>query len=266
MTIKVKRIRSAGLELTVETAGEGSPVIFAHGLTSNRHRTIEQLAPLVRDYMVIAFDQRGHCDSTPVTDAKLYDPHRMADDLAAILDSFGIDRAIVGGESMGAATALLFALRHPQRVDRLLLTGPAFGDGPNPGRDDLKRGGRLIAETGIEGYLSAVTPEWAAMGMEEAAIAAWSAVQRTHDRASLAAACAAVADWVILPDLGVLAAFPAPVQLIAWEGDTVHALELARRMAAALPSARLHVEPALAPLFNDATIPGRVFREFLLTS
>jgi pimeloyl-ACP methyl ester carboxylesterase len=253
MTSKVKRVRSAGLELTVETAGEGSPLVFAHGLTSNRHRTIEQLAPLGRDYMVIAFDQRGHCDSTPVTDAKLYDPHRMADDLAAVLDSFGIDRVIVGGESMGAATALLFALRHPQRVDRLLLTGPAFGDGPNPGRDDLKRDGRLIAETGIEGYLSAVTPEWAAMGMEEAAIAAWSAVQRTHDRASLA-------------DLGVLAAFPAPVQLIAWEGDTVHALELARRMAAALPSARLHVEPALAPLFNDATIPGRVFREFLLTS
>jgi len=59
MTTKVKRVRSDGLELTVETAGDGTPLIFAHGLTSNRHRTIEQLAPLARDYTIIAFDQRG---------------------------------------------------------------------------------------------------------------------------------------------------------------------------------------------------------------
>jgi len=80
----------------------------------------------------------------------------------------------------------------------------------------------LIAETGIEGYLSAVTPEWAAMGMEDSAISAWSAVQRSHNQASLALACAAVADWVIVPNLDALAALAAPVQLIAWEGDTVH--------------------------------------------
>jgi hypothetical protein len=68
---------------------------------------------------------------------------------------------------------------------------------------------------------------------------------------------------VIFPNLDALAALPAAGQLIAWEGDAVHPLELAQRMAAAFPCARLHIEPALAPLFNDATIPGRVFREFL---
>jgi pimeloyl-ACP methyl ester carboxylesterase len=266
MTETTKWIRSDGLELAIETAGEGPPLIFAHGLTSNRQRTLQQLAPLEPDYTVIAFDQRGHCNSTPVTDASLYDPNRMAGDLAAVLDGFGIDRAIVGGESMGAATALLFALRFPERVDRLLLTGPAFGDRPNPGKDDLKSTGRLIAEAGIEGYLTASAPEWAALGMEDGAVEAWSAVQRSHDPASLAVACAAVADWVILSDLCGLAGWPAPVQLIAWEGDVVHPLELAWGMAAAFPNARLHVEPALAPIFNDATIPGRVFRRFLLGS
>jgi pimeloyl-ACP methyl ester carboxylesterase len=263
MTRTVTRIRSDGLELVAETVGKGPPLVFAHGLTSNRHRTLEELAPLAHDHRIIAFDQRGHCDSTPVTDAHLYDPHRMAGDLAAVLDSLGIERAIVGGESMGAATALLFALHHPQRVDRLLLTGPAFGDGPNPGKDDLTRTGRLNAETGIEGYLAVLAPEWAATGMDEAAITAWSAVQRSHDPASLAAACTAVAGWVILPDLSALAAFPAPVQILAWEGDAVHSLELSERMAAVFPAARLHVEPALALLFNDATIPGRIFRQFL---
>jgi pimeloyl-ACP methyl ester carboxylesterase len=263
MTGTQKRIRSDGLDLAVETAGEGPPLIFAHGLTSNRHRTLEELAPLSEARTIIAFDQRGHCDSTPVTDPGLYDPNRMAGDLATVLDSFGVGRAIIGGESMGAATALLFALRHPQRVDRLLLTGPAFGDGPSPGKDDLKRTGRLIAETGIEGYLSVSAPEWAATGMDEAAIVAWSAVQRSHDPASLAVACVTVADWVILPDLSALAAMTAPVQILAWEGDAVHPLGLARRMAAVFPNARLHVEPALAPLFNESKIPGHVFRSFL---
>jgi pimeloyl-ACP methyl ester carboxylesterase len=266
MTDVVKRICSDGLELTVETAGEGPPLVFAHGLTSNRHRTIAELAPLAGDYRIVAFDQRGHCDSTPATDPALYDPNRMADDLAAILASLGIDRAVIGGESMGAATALLFAIRNPERVDHLLLTGPAFSDEPNPGKDDLARTARLIAETGIEGYLSASAPEWAAMGIDEAAIAAWSAVQRSHDPASMAAACATVAEWVILPNLSALAALAVPVQILAWEGDAVHPLTLAQRMVASFPDARLHVEPALAPLFNDATIPGRVFREFLLRS
>ena len=263
MTGIVKRVRSDGIELTVETTGKGSPLVFAHGLTSKRHRTLEELAPLERDYTIIAFDQRGHGDSTPVTDPALYDPHRMASDMATVLDYLGIRRAIIGGESMGAATALLFCLRWPERVEKLLLTGPAFGDALNPGHEDLKNMGRLIEEGGIEGCLAASIPEWVRIGYNEAAIAAWCEVQRTHDPASLALACKIVADWVILPDLGAAAALDVPAQIIGWEGDPVHPLALARRLAGILPQARLCALPGLAPVFNESALVGRIYSEFL---
>ena len=60
-------------------------------LPSSRSRAIHR---------IIAFDQRGHGDSTPIRDLSLYEPAAMAADSAEILDAFGIERAIIGGESM----------------------------------------------------------------------------------------------------------------------------------------------------------------------
>ena len=57
-----------GLELAVETFGDGPWLVFAHGLTGNRHGTRRQFAPLADRYRIVIYDQRGHCDSTPVTD------------------------------------------------------------------------------------------------------------------------------------------------------------------------------------------------------
>src|ERR1700674_5008374 len=97
------QIPSDGLLLTVETFGTGAPIVFAHGLLGNRHVVRAELAPLASHYRIVTFDQRGHGDSSPVTDPALYQPARMAGDMAAVMDALGIERAIVGGESMGAA-------------------------------------------------------------------------------------------------------------------------------------------------------------------
>ena len=137
------RIPTDGLELAVETFGDGPWLVFAHGLTGYRHGTRRQFAPLADRYRIVIYDQRGHGDSTPVTDPALYDLERMAGDMAAVMDALGIEQAIVGGESMGAATTLRFALRWPQRVRALLLTAPAFSDVPQPcRRSDRQHGVR----------------------------------------------------------------------------------------------------------------------------
>src|SRR5574337_697536 len=100
-------IASDGLQLAAEVCGSGPPLLYAHSLGACRHYARRLLEPLAADHRIILFDQRGHCGSTPVTDAALYTPQRMANDLAAVLDAFGIDAAILVGESMGAATTLL---------------------------------------------------------------------------------------------------------------------------------------------------------------
>ena len=71
------------------------------------------------------------------------------------MDALGIERAIVGGESMGSATTLTFARLWPERVEKLLLTAPAFGDEPNPAAEDIRLMGEEIEQMGIENFLAA---------------------------------------------------------------------------------------------------------------
>src|SRR5260370_24679401 len=107
------RVRNGDVELAVEVSGEGPPLLFAHGLSANRRVTLEELSPLAGRFRLVAFDQRGHGESTPIEDSRLYDPEAMAQDMEAILDHLRIERATLGGESMGAATAPLFARARP---------------------------------------------------------------------------------------------------------------------------------------------------------
>ena len=131
-------VTSGGLRLAVQVSGAGPPLIYAHGLTGNRLQSQRLLGTLTDHYRLITFDQQGHGDSSPVSDPAFYQVRSMAGDIGAIMDTLEIESAIVGGTSMGAATALVFALRWPQRVKQLVLSAPAFGDGPHLASTALK--------------------------------------------------------------------------------------------------------------------------------
>jgi pimeloyl-ACP methyl ester carboxylesterase len=258
------RIKSDEIELAVETFGQGPLLVFAHGLSGNRVDNRRQLTPLASDYHIVIFDQRGHGDSTPITDPALYDAELMAGDMAAIMDALGIERANVGGTSMGAATALLFALKWPKRVSTLLLVAPAFGDLPNPDRERLKDAGNVIATQGIDAYLVQYAERLRTeLGAPDDVIAELIQVRRSHDPASLAAACRTVADWVILSDLSSLADLHVPVCVVAWENDPVHPIELARRLVAALPDAHLEETPSALDRYTDPGLIARIYLRFL---
>ena len=256
-------IESDGLKLAVEEFGSGPPLLYGHGLTGSRIQTAHQLAPLAATHRVIVYDQRGHGDSTPVTDPPAYGVERMAGDVAAILDALGIERAVLGGNSMGAGTALRFAMENPERVEALILTAPAFADRTNPAADQLRQIGWDVARLGIEGYLArAIGEEWPAAGMSADAVAFRAGIWRSHNAASIAVACETVADWVPVPDLMELSALRFPAQVIAWDGDAVHPLEFARRIAGALPRGRLELSDVLT-YYNDPPAVGRLCTEFL---
>lgn len=252
------------IRIAVDSFGHGPPLIFAHGLTGHRRLTRLELEPLAARWRVILFDQRGHGASTPVTDAALYEPARMAADMRAVLDALAIERAIVGGESMGAATALAFALEHPQRVAALLLTAPAFGDAPNPDRERMLEMGRSLAQLGMAGFLSAAAERQRKQFNWAPDIVAFVAdMFGAHDAASLATALQTVPFWQPLADLEPLAGLHAPACVLAWEDDPVHPIELARRMVAALPDARLETIAPLPALFRDPPQVGRIYARFL---
>lgn len=123
---KVARVRAGAHELFVSEFGAGAPVVLLHGGgpgatgMSNYSRNVEVLAERFR---VIVPDLPGYGRSSKQLD--LRDPFgSLADAIHALLDTLGIDRAHLVGNSYGGAAALRLALDTPERVDRLVLMGP----------------------------------------------------------------------------------------------------------------------------------------------
>src|SRR3954463_11748346 len=89
-----------GGRLAADEAGEGVPVVLLHGLTATRRYVVMGSKNLERGgHRVIAYDARGHGRSRP---AEAYGYDALADDLGAVLDDRGIERAVLAGASMGA--------------------------------------------------------------------------------------------------------------------------------------------------------------------
>jgi len=113
-----------GFGMYYEEHGRGFPLLLVNGLGSDHLEWLHQLSAFAPHFRVIAFDNRG----TGKTDVPPgpYTTTQMADDAAALLDALGIARAHILGVSLGGMIAQEVALRHPERVERLVLgcTGP----------------------------------------------------------------------------------------------------------------------------------------------
>lgn len=111
---------ATGVKLAVrEWPGNGATILCIHGLTAN-HTCWESMAEILTpDYRVIAYDLRGRGDSDkPPTG---YSVPIHAEDLAALLDHYGLKRVTLFGHSLGANIAVYFAGRYPGRVRKLVL-------------------------------------------------------------------------------------------------------------------------------------------------
>ncbi|HEX8246361.1 MAG TPA: alpha/beta fold hydrolase [Longimicrobium sp.] len=114
-----------GGTLYVRESGAGPVVVLLHGGGLDLTSWDAQVPPLARGYRTIRVDARGHGRSTAPPGAV-----SPAADLARVLDHLGVSRASLVGLSMGGGAAFEFALRHPERVERLVLVSTS---GPPPG-------------------------------------------------------------------------------------------------------------------------------------
>src|ERR1700757_5372763 len=110
----------AGMEIAFLEEGEGEPILLVHGFASNKE--VNWVAPgwittLTRaGRRAIALDNRGHGASGKLYDPAAYHSAVMAEDVRALLDHLGINRADAMGYSMGARITAFLALAHPGRV------------------------------------------------------------------------------------------------------------------------------------------------------
>ena len=111
-----------GVTLAVQTGGPpgGEPIILLHGFPES-HRTWRAVAPdLARDFFVVAPDQRGFAGSDKPEGVEAYRTDRIVEDLIALADILSFKRFTLVGHDWGGAVAWLAALRHPDRIARLV--------------------------------------------------------------------------------------------------------------------------------------------------
>jgi len=120
--------------------GTGFPLILLHGNGEDGSYFEHQMAPFAEHFRVIAVDTRGH-GQTPRGDAP-FTIRQFAEDLLAFMDRLGIEKAHLLGFSDGGNIALVFALAHPERVEKLIL------DGANLDASGVKRSIQIPIEIG----------------------------------------------------------------------------------------------------------------------
>jgi pimeloyl-ACP methyl ester carboxylesterase len=122
------RLQRDNIGIHYEQHGAGPPVLLSHGYSATCRMWDGQIAALKDRYRVIVWDMRGHGESDVPADPDAYSEQATVEDMAAILKACGIDRAVIGGLSLGGYMSLAFNLRHPEMVRALMLfdTGPGF--------------------------------------------------------------------------------------------------------------------------------------------
>jgi pimeloyl-ACP methyl ester carboxylesterase len=258
-------VTGTGLTLRGDRSGEGSPIVLCHGITATRRHVVHGSKLLLRrGHELVVYDARAHGDSDPAPAGEGYGYPQLVGDLASVVaETVGEGRFVLGGHSMGAHTALAYALENPERLAGLVVIGPvytgvvseeslAYWDGLAEG---LERGG-------VEGFVARIE----AAGIDPA----WheTVIRITRERISmhrhpraLAEALREVPRSRPFEAMSELETLDLPALVVASHdvADPGHPYAVAEAYAESLPRARLVSEhPGESPL---AWQGGRLSRE-----
>jgi pimeloyl-ACP methyl ester carboxylesterase len=117
-----------GIEIEYQDGGRGSAVLLGHGYSAIGRMWDGQRAALGDRYRIVSWDMRGHGQTESPKDPAQYSAALTVADMRALLEHCGIERAVVGGLSLGGYVALAFYLAHPDMVRALVIcdSGPGY--------------------------------------------------------------------------------------------------------------------------------------------
>lgn len=116
-----------GVRLHYEETGSGTPVVFVHEFAGDSRSWEPQVRYLSRRYRCVTFNARGFPPSDVPPEVASYSQARARDDIRAVLDHLGLDKAHIVGLSMGGFATLHFGLAHADRARSLLVAGAGYG-------------------------------------------------------------------------------------------------------------------------------------------
>jgi pimeloyl-ACP methyl ester carboxylesterase len=124
-----------GIDIYYETygSGQGTPLVMTHGFAGPFEQWKPDVMPLADARPLVLYDVRGHHRTTVPPDPNSYSLPLFAADLAALLQAIGIERAHIGGVSMGGMIAAQFAVDYPQMCVSVILCDTTCGNGADTG-------------------------------------------------------------------------------------------------------------------------------------
>jgi pimeloyl-ACP methyl ester carboxylesterase len=119
-----KRVAVNGMQMYYEVSGAGEPLVVLHGAYMNIP-TMGAIVPLLaKTHKVYAVELQGHGRTTDIARPITY--QNLADDVAKFMDAVGLAKADIFGYSMGSIAGLQLAIRHPAKVNKLVLASGAY--------------------------------------------------------------------------------------------------------------------------------------------
>lgn len=252
-----------GIAFHFRDAGQGVPFVFQHGLGGDANQTFGLFAP-PPGYRLLTMECRGHGETRPLGDEKKFSLAAFVDDLCALLDHLALPQVVIGGISMGAAVALMMALRRPERVRGLVLSRPAWLDQPLPPNAALYPViAQLIRENGAERGLELFvqTAEYLEIARTAPDAAKSLRGQFMHPRAE-----ETVAKLERIPrdapshDRQEWKAIAVPTLVLANRQDPIHPFAYGEAIAQLIPHAELR---ELTPKSTDPERHARETQEFI---
>jgi pimeloyl-ACP methyl ester carboxylesterase len=244
-----------GIEIDYEVTGRGRAVLMSHGYGATGRMWDGQHQVLGDRYRLISWDMRGHGQTVSPDDPAQYSLDLTVADMKALLDHLGVQRAVIGGLSLGGYVSLAFALAHPATVEALIIcdSGPGYRNAE--AREKWNERARTRATDLETRGLAAITGR--SRETQEA-------VKRHRSAQGLAHAARGMLAQTDARVIDSLPAIRVPTLVIVGDRDEPF-LAPCEYMAKKIPGARLEVVPAAGHSSNldqpDAF--NRVFVEFL---
>jgi pimeloyl-ACP methyl ester carboxylesterase len=194
---------------------------------------------------MVGYDARGHGESAAPEDRSAYEYPDLAADLSAVLDDLDVDKAVLVGHSMGAATAVRFALEHPNRVSALVQITPAY-DGERDEEDlaDWEKLADGLESGGVDGFMEAYDPAIKGDFRETVLKFTRQRLERHRDPQAVADALRVVPSSHAFDGLEALQGVEAPTLVVASrdDADPGHPCKVAEAYSEYLPNAEMIIE------------------------
>ncbi|WP_030906505.1 alpha/beta fold hydrolase [Streptosporangium amethystogenes] len=228
------------MRLYTRSAGEGLPVVLLHAFPLSSAMWLAQREGLAEVCKVITPDLRGFGGSVLGGDDPSLDV--MADDVVRLLDSEGVDRAVVGGLSMGGYVTMALCRRHPDRLLGVILADTKAGADPEAARSNRERIAAAVLQEGASVLLTELLPGLVGQTTVRSRAMVFGRVRGLVQSAPPMAAAWAQRAMAGRPDsFDTLRGIKTPVLVIVGEEDEITPPAEADAMVEAVPDGRLAV-------------------------